>query len=99
MQSLWLLLACLAFAIMGACVTVASDVVASLPQVVLFRGVASVLLLFFWAWFTRRTMAPPSWEPHIFRNLSGLASMWLGFYALAHLPLSTAISLNYTAPL
>ncbi len=25
--------------------------------------------------------------------------MWLGFYAIAHLPLSTAISLNYTAPL
>ncbi len=99
MQSLWMLLACLAFAIMGACVKVASDVGASLPQVVLFRGVPSVLLLFFWAWFTRRAIAPPSWRPHVFRNVTGLTSMWLGFYALAHLPLSTAISLNYTAPL
>ena len=25
--------------------------------------------------------------------------MWLGFFAISHLPLSTAISLNYTAPL
>jgi S-adenosylmethionine uptake transporter len=94
-----MLLACLAFAIMGACVKVASDAGASLPQVVLFRGVPSVLLLFFWARFNSRTVVPPSWKPHVFRNLTGLTSMWLGFYALAHLPLSTAISLNYTAPL
>src|SRR3546814_1929857 len=25
--------------------------------------------------------------------------MWLGFFAISHLPLPTAISLNYTAPL
>src|SRR5690606_9837370 len=29
----------------------------------------------------------------------GIASMWLGFFALSHLSLPTAISLNYTAPL
>ncbi|HEY9281316.1 MAG TPA: DMT family transporter [Eoetvoesiella sp.] len=99
MQSLWMLLACIAFAVMGACVKIASDLDASLPQVVLFRGIPSVLLLLVWARLTRRTMAPTSWKPHIWRNLSGLASMWFGFYALSHLPLSTAVSLNYTAPL
>lgn len=99
MQSLWMLLASMAFAGMGACVKIASDYGASLPHVVLFRGIPSVLLLFFWARFTRRRLRPASWKPHVWRNVSGISSMWLGFFAISNLPLSTAISLNYTAPL
>ncbi|WP_353148062.1 DMT family transporter [Pollutimonas bauzanensis] len=99
MQSLWMLLASIMFAGMGACVKVASDYGASLPHVVLFRGIPSVLLLLFWARLTHRTLRPASWKLHIWRNVSGITSMWLGFFAISHLPLSTAISLNYTAPL
>src|SRR3546814_18578339 len=46
-----------------------------------------------------QTCALPIWKLHIWRNLSGVSSMWLGFFAISHLPLPTAISLNYTAPL
>ncbi|NYT65814.1 DMT family transporter [Alcaligenaceae bacterium] len=99
MQSLWMLLASVTFAAMGACIKVASDFDATLPHVVLFRGIPSILLILFWAQFTRRSLKPISWSLHVWRNLSGVASMWLGFYAIANLPLSTAISLNYTAPL
>lgn len=99
MQSLWMLLASLAFAAMGACVKIASDLQASLPQVVLFRGAPSVLLIFLWAVFTRRSLRPKSWRLHIARNVTGVGSMWLGFFAIASLPLATAISLNYTSPL
>ncbi|WP_291769251.1 DMT family transporter [Castellaniella sp.] len=99
MQSLWMLLACVMFAMMGAFVKVAADLGASLPEIVLFRGVPSVLLLFFWARSTHRAIRPTSWRLHIWRNLSGITSMWLGFYALFGLPLPTATSLNYTAPL
>lgn len=99
MQSLWMLLASLMFAAMGACIKVASDYGATLPHVVLFRGLPSVILLFFWTQATHRSLRPSSWTLHIWRNLTGIGSMWLGFYAIAHLPLSTAISLNYTAPL
>ncbi|MBP6020694.1 MAG: DMT family transporter [Burkholderiaceae bacterium] len=99
MQSLWMLLASVTFAAMGACVKVASDFDATLPHVVLFRGIPSILLILFWTRFTRRSLKPTSWRLHIWRNLSGVTSMWLGFYAIANLPLSTAISLNYTAPL
>jgi S-adenosylmethionine uptake transporter len=87
------------FAGMGACVKVSSELGASLPHIVLFRGIPSVLLILCWTRFTRRTLTPTRWKPHIWRNLSGITSMWLGFFAIAHLPLSTAISLNYTAPL
>jgi S-adenosylmethionine uptake transporter len=99
MQSLWMLLASLMFAAMGACVKIAADYGASLPHVVIFRGIPSVLLLLLWARYTGRSLRPPSWRLHLWRNLSGVTSMWLGFFALSHLPLSIAISLNYTAPL
>jgi len=99
MQSLWMLLACAMFAVMGACIKVAADFGASLSQIVLFRGVPSVLLLLVWAGFTGRKLRPPSWKLHLWRNLSGVTAMWLGFYALSNLPLPTAVSLNYTSPL
>ncbi len=99
MQSLWMLLACAMFAAMGACVKIAFDYGATLPEIVLFRGIPSVLFLLVWARVSRRSLRPISWRLHLWRNVSGIASMWLGFYALAHLSLSTAISLNYTAPL
>jgi len=94
-----MLLASVMFAGMGACVKVASDYGATLPHVILFRGVPSVLLLYIWTRYTHRSLIPSSWKLHVWRNVSGISSMWLGFFAISHLPLSTAISLNYTAPL
>lgn len=99
MQSLWMLLASIMFAAMGACVKVASDLGASLPLVVLFRAIPSIVLILVWTRIARRTLRPNSWKLHFWRNLSGVTSMWLGFYAISNLPLSTAVSLNYTAPL
>jgi S-adenosylmethionine uptake transporter len=99
MQSLWMLLASLMFAAMGACIKVSADLGASLPHVVLLRGIPSVLFIGAWAISTRRRLRPQSWKLHIYRNLAGVSSMWMGFFAISHLPLPTAISLNYTAPL
>jgi S-adenosylmethionine uptake transporter len=99
MQALWMLLASLMFAIMGSCVKLAVEHEASLAQVVLFRGLPSVILLLVWARAGRQSIIPTSWKLHVWRNVSGVTSMWLGFFALAHLPLATATSLNYTSPL
>lgn len=99
MQSLWMLLASAMFAVMGACVKVASDYGASMPWIVLCRGLPSVLLIYGWARATGRSVRPTRWRLHLWRNVAGVSSMWLGFYALSNLPLSTAVSLNYTAPL
>src|SRR5690606_32068361 len=59
----------------------------------------SVLLLLGWAIFTRRALRPKSWRLHILRNITGVGSTWLGFFAISALPLATAVSLNYTSPL
>ncbi len=99
MQALWMLLASAMFAIMGSFVKLGTEHGASLPQVVLFRGLPSVILLLIWARAGRQSIIPVSWKLHLWRNLSGVTSMWLGFFAIAHLPLATATSLNYTAPL
>lgn len=94
-----MLLASAMFAIMGCCVKLASEHGATLAQVVLFRGLPSVLLLVAWARIGGHSILPRAWKPHIKRNLAGVSSMWLGFVAISYLPLSTATSLNYTAPL
>lgn len=99
MQSLWMILACAAFAIMGACIKLAAGFGVPLAQIVLFRGIPSVLLLLGWAIVTRRPILPSHPKKHIWRNVSGITAMWMGFYALSHLPLPTATSLNYTSPL
>ena len=50
----------------------------------------------------RRLLAPlatPCLKAHFWRGLSGFAALVLFFFALARLPLATAVTLNYTAPL
>jgi drug/metabolite transporter (DMT)-like permease len=39
------------------------------------------------------------WRAHVLRGLAGFVALLLFFYALASLPLATAVTLNYTAPL
>lgn len=99
MQALWMLAATFMFALMGMFVKLASETQASLPQIVVMRGVPSVIMLLIWARGARLTLRPAAWRPHLWRNMAGLTSMWLGFYALSQLPIATAITLNYTAPL
>jgi S-adenosylmethionine uptake transporter len=94
-----MLLASAMFAVMGAAVKLAVEHGASLALVVLFRGLPSVLFLLVYARAGRRSLAPGNWRLHVWRNVAGISSMWLGFYAVSQLPLATATSLNYTAPL
>ena len=99
MQALWTLLASAMFAIMGSFVKLAAEHQASMPQIVLFRGAPSVVMLAYWSYVRKLDLAPIAWRPHLIRNVTGVTSMWLGFYAIASLPLATATSLTYTAPL
>jgi len=50
----------------------------------------------------RRLLAPLATRhlrTHFWRGLAGFAALVLFFYAIARLPLATAVTLNYTAPL
>lgn len=98
MQALWMLFASLMFAIMSLFVKFAASEV-SLPQVILFRGLPTAIGVLAWAVYARQTIIPSTWRKHVNRNIAGAGSIWLGFFAMSHLPLATAITLNYTSPL
>ena len=94
MQSLWMLLSALLFASMGVCVKVASAWFTS-AELVFWRGVIGMVVL---AALARRqgvTLKTQYPGMHAWRSTIGVASLGAWFYAIAHLPLATAMTLNY----
>jgi len=99
MQALWMLASTLMFSIMGASIKMASEHQVTLAEIIVMRGLPSIVLLLFWARANGLSLRPARWQPHFWRNVSGIGSMWTGFYAVSQLPLATATTLSYTAPL
>lgn len=99
MQSLWMLLASVMFACMGASIKYVLEHGATLSSVVLFRSFPPVLCILAWALLTHHSIKTPYPLPHLKRNVSGVTSMWLSFKALGVLPLATSTSLNYLSAL
>jgi drug/metabolite transporter (DMT)-like permease len=102
MKSSWMLVAAALFALMSVLVKHASATF-SPAELVFYRSAFGLLAI--WgviAISQRRLLAPlasPHFKAHVWRGLSGFAALVLFFYALAQLPLATAVTLNYTAPL
>lgn len=102
MTSGWMLVAAALFALMGVLVKHASQNF-SAPELVFYRSVFGLLAI--WAMVAvgqRRLLAPFATAhagTHVWRGLSGFLALVLFFYALSRLPLATAVTLNYTAPL
>ena len=96
--ALWMVLAALSFGLMGVFVKLAS---ASLGTVALvfWRTLFAVLLLGGVAVLRRQRFATPQLKRHLQRGLIGYLSLLAYFYAISHLPLATAVTLNYTSPL
>lgn len=90
--------ATLLFATMTLCVKFAS-IQYSAGEMVFYRGVIGGLMM---AWLMRKrgeslyTNVPVL---HFRRSLTGVGSLGLWFYAIAELPLATAVTLNYMSPI
>lgn len=98
MQSLWMLFASFMFAIMGVCVKLASDT-SSTSEIVLCRGMVGMALIYALVrarGLSLRTTLP--WH-HAWRGFVGVTALWLWFFAIGRLPLATAMTLNYMAPI
>lgn len=96
--SYWMLLAGLGFALMGACVK-AGAARFNPGELVFYRslfGLISISLLVQWQ---RKSLRTAVLGCHLRRSALGGVALVLFFYAIAHLPLATAITLNYTSPL
>ena len=98
MQSLWMLFASFVFAIMGVCVKLASATCTT-SEIVLCRGIVGMLLIFGMSRLrgvSLRTALP--WH-HAWRGFVGVTALWLWFFSIGRLPLATAMTLNYMAPI
>lgn len=88
--------ATLLFAAMGVCVKLASQEV-STAEVVFFRGLVGVLFVAALAWWKRLPLRTAVPMVHFWRGVAGVVALSLWFYAIAKLPLGTAVTFNYTS--
>jgi S-adenosylmethionine uptake transporter len=98
MQSLWMLFASFMFAAMGVCVKLASETYTT-SELVMYRGIIGMVILFTIIRVQGGTLKTTMPLAHLWRGVIGVISLWLWFYAIAALPLATAMTLNYMAPI
>nr|WP_315186117.1 DMT family transporter [uncultured Albidiferax sp.] len=94
MQALWMVLAAFMFASMGVCVKIASAHFNS-AELVFYRGLIGMALLAVLARTQGVGLKTAYPGMHAWRSAIGVASLGAWFYAIAHLPLATAMTLNY----
>ncbi|MGJ7520260.1 DMT family transporter [Variovorax sp. LT1P1] len=94
MQALWMVLGALLFATMGLCVKIASVWFTS-AELVFYRGLIGIVFLWLLARNLGVSLGTRYPGMHAWRSLIGVVSLGAWFYAIAHLPLATAVTLNY----
>ena len=98
MQSLWMLVASLGFALMGVCVKLGAAHFTA-AEMVFWRSLCSMAAMAALLWRAGMTVRTPRFGMHVHRGVSGFVSLFMFFYALTALPVATAMTLNYTSPL
>ncbi len=98
MQSLWMLFASFMFSIMGVCVKLASDTY-STGEIVMYRGIIGVIFIYGLTLMQGGTLKTSLPWHHFWRGTVGVTALWFWFYSIGKLPLATAITLNYMAPI
>ena len=93
-----MLVAALGFAIMGALVKVGATKFSS-AELVFYRSAFGLIAIYAFIFAKKLPLKTPVMVKHMSRSLVGFGSLALFFYAIAHLPLDSAITLNYTSPL
>jgi len=96
--SLWMLVAALGFAIMGALVKLGAQKFSS-AELVFYRSLFGLVFIGLFIFYKKLPLASPVMYKQMSRAGVGFTALILFFYAIAHLPLATAITLNYTSPL
>ncbi len=89
-----MVLGALLFATMGLCVKIASVWFTS-AELVFYRGLIGIVFLWLLARNLGVSLGTRYPGMHAWRSLIGVVSLGAWFYAIAHLPLATAVTLNY----
>ena len=94
MQALWMILASFSFASMAVCVKIASAWFNS-AEMVFWRGVLGMVFMWLLARHQGVGLRTQYLAMHAWRSTIGVLSLGAWFYAIAGLPLATAMTLNY----
>ncbi|CAN5133943.1 DMT family transporter [soil metagenome] len=94
MQAVWMVLSSFLIASMGVCVKFASAHFTS-SELVFYRGVVGIVFMVLYARVHRTSLRTAYPAMHAWRSVIGVMSLSAWFYAIAHLPLATAMTLNY----
>ncbi len=94
MQAVWMIFSSFMFATMGVCVKYASEHFNS-AELVFYRGILGIVFMAAYARARGITLATRYPAMHAWRSVIGVMSLSAWFYAIAHLPLATAMTLNY----
>lgn len=98
MGALWMLVAGLLFGCMGVFVKLGAATFTNI-ELVFWRSFIGLIVVYIIARQRNGTLATPHWRAHAWRGISGTVALTLFFYCITALPLATAVTLNYTAPL
>ena len=96
--AVWMLIATFFFALMGTFVKLGGENFNS-TELVFYRSLISLLIIVGIMRFKKISFSSSYIKLHMVRSSIGFISLLFFFYAINNLPLSTAISLNYTSPL
>jgi drug/metabolite transporter (DMT)-like permease len=94
MQALWMLLGAAFFATMGVCVKFGSAYF-NFSELVFYRGVVGIVFIGVIARQKKVSLRTQYPGMHLWRSAVGVLSLSAWFYAIANLPLATAMTLNY----
>jgi len=96
--SLWMLVAGLLFGCMGVFVKLGAPYFTHI-ELVFYRSFFGLLLIYAIMRQQCVSVVTQHWRNHLLRSISGTVALALFFYCITVLPLATAVTLNYTAPL
>ena len=95
---LWMIIATIFFALMGTFVKLGGESFTP-TELVFYRSSISLFFIIAIMRWNNVSYSSNYMKLHLTRSSIGFISLLFFFYAINHLPLSTAISLNYTSPL
>ena len=94
MQASWMILASLFFATMSVCIKFAASHFDTF-ELVFYRGLIGMVIMASLCRAQGVSIRTPVPLMHVWRSIIGVMSLSAWFYAIAHLPLATAMTLNY----
>ena len=98
LHSMWMVVAGFCFALMGVLIKHVSDKLA-VPDVLFYRSLINLVIVIFLMRQQRIAFSTQVPLLHVRRAMMGNLALVFMFYAIAHLPIATATTLNYTNPI